>query len=276
MIVDGKAIARELHQSLSREASLMKPQPSLAVFISQSTFEVKKFVDIKIRAAEEVGITVDVIQSPYRQKTEAFVHALLEAARTHDGLLVQLPLAPSLDANTIRQVMPITHDVDVYGLTAFQQFKEKRLPIFPPVVAAISEILYRQHSAPAGKKVVIVGDGQLVGTPSAIWATHMGAEVTTVTRDTPDIAVATREADMIILGAGSPGLLTPDMIKEGAIVMDAGTSESEGKLAGDADPACAEKASLFTPVPGGIGPIAVAKVLENLLTLRRIRAGEHV
>lgn len=276
MLVDGKAIARELASSLAREAKLLKPKPSLAVFITQPSFIIQKFVEIKARVAEEVGVTFEVIASPHRETTEDFAHHLLTAARTHDGLLVQLPLAASLDADTIRRILPITHDVDVYGMTAFQQFKEKHLPILPPVVAATSEILYRNHLTPAGKHVVIVGDGQLVGKPASIWATHMGANVTTVTRETHDIATHTRSADIIILGAGSPGLLKPDMITEGVVIIDAGTSESEGKLAGDADPACADKASLMTPVPGGVGPIAVAKVFENLLTLRRLRSGERI
>jgi methylenetetrahydrofolate dehydrogenase (NADP+)/methenyltetrahydrofolate cyclohydrolase len=99
----------------------------------------------------------------------------------------------------------------------------------------------------------------------------MGANVTVTNRSTVDLASHTREADVIILGAGSPGLLTPDMVKQGAIVLDAGTSEEGGVVKGDANPAVAEKASLFTPTPGGIGPITVAKLFENLLVLDALK-----
>jgi methylenetetrahydrofolate dehydrogenase (NADP+)/methenyltetrahydrofolate cyclohydrolase len=82
-----------------------------------------------------------------------------------------------------------------------------------------------------------------------------------------DVGAATHEADIVVLGVGHPGLLTPDMVKDGVIILDAGTSESSGKVVGDADPMCAEKASLFTPVPGGVGPIAVTEIFANLFDL---------
>jgi len=107
-----------------------------------------------------------------------------------------------------------------------------------------------------------------VGQPAAVWFRNHGAEVTIVNRKTPDIGAVTRASDIIVLGTGKPGILTPDMITERSVVLDAGTSETAGKLAGDADPACAQKAALFTPVPGGIGPITVAIIFRNLLALR--------
>ncbi len=96
--------------------------------------------------------------------------------------------------------------------------------------------------------------------------------MTTLNSSTGDLAEHTREADVLVLGAGSPGLITPDMVKDGVIILDAGTGESEGVLKGDADPACAAKARIFTPTPGGLGPVTVAKVFENLLTLVNLKA----
>jgi methylenetetrahydrofolate dehydrogenase (NADP+)/methenyltetrahydrofolate cyclohydrolase len=103
----------------------------------------------------------------------------------------------------------------------------------------------------------------------------MGAvSVDVVNKGTEDVGALTREADVIMLGAGVPGLLQPDMVKEGAVILDAGTSETAGVVKGDADPSCAEKASLFTPSPGGIGPITVAMIFKNLLALKGLRE-EH-
>jgi methylenetetrahydrofolate dehydrogenase (NADP+) / methenyltetrahydrofolate cyclohydrolase len=271
MLVDGNAIARDLRAHLAREVREQKMKVSLAVFLTEHSYVIKKFVDIKKRAADDIGIGFEVFETERNETTEDFVRAVLAASRDHDGILVQLPITASVDIDTLRRILPISHDVDVYGFTAFQQFKEQRLPILPPVVGAMSEILFRQSISIAGRKVAIVGDGPLVGKPAAVWAEHSGAYVSQVTKSTPNPAEITQDADIVILGAGAPGLLQPDMVKQGVIILDAGTSESEGKIAGDADPACEEKASLMTPVPGGIGPIAVAKVFENLLALRRLR-----
>jgi methylenetetrahydrofolate dehydrogenase (NADP+) / methenyltetrahydrofolate cyclohydrolase len=114
---------------------------------------------------------------------------------------------------------------------------------------------------------VIVGRGRLVGMPAEIWCQKQGARVTVVTRETKDAGELIAQAQILILGAGQPGLITKDMVRPNVILFDAGTSEDGGVLKGDADPGCAAVASLFTPVPGGIGPITIAVLLRNLLSL---------
>jgi methylenetetrahydrofolate dehydrogenase (NADP+)/methenyltetrahydrofolate cyclohydrolase len=141
--------------------------------------------------------------------------------------------------------------------------------VLPPVVGAISEVSLRHNVVFSGQRVVIVGKGRLVGAPAELWCSQQGADVTVVTEETANAADIIRNASILILGAGKPSLVTPDMIKEGVILFDAGTSEDGGVLRGDADPLYAQKAALFTPVPGGIGPITVAVLLRNLVTLSR-------
>jgi methylenetetrahydrofolate dehydrogenase (NADP+)/methenyltetrahydrofolate cyclohydrolase len=133
-------------------------------------------------------------------------------------------------------------------------------------------VLHRHGYALAGRNVLVIGEGHLVGEPAAIWAAQLGANVTTVNASTVDMRDKLLTADVIISGAGVPGLVTPDMVKDGVILLDAGTSESEGVLKGDIDPLCADKAALYTPTPGGIGPITVAKVFENLVILAELKA----
>ena len=267
MVVDGRQIAHDLKRQLGKQFQGLSRRLSLAVIQTGDDFVTQKYISIKEAAAHELGVEFKLIQLEHRAKTEDVLRELLHAARRHDGVVVQMPLSHNVDVDAVRQIMPITHDVDVFGNTAFVQFQEKRLPILPPVVGAISEILKRHEITVAGKKVVVLGEGRLVGIPSAIWAERMGAFVQTLNRDTADIAASTKEADILILGAGAPGLITSDKIKDGVIIMDAGTTEASGKLKGDADPSCAEKAALITPVPGGIGPISIAKLFENLLVL---------
>jgi len=139
----------------------------------------------------------------------------------------------------------------------------------PPVVGAIKELSKRQHVVFAGAKVVVVGEGRLVGKPAALWAKKQGAQVKVIHRNTERPEEILKTADIIISGAGDPGIIKPEMIKEGVVIFDAGTSEEGGVLKGDANPACADKATLFTPVPGGIGPITVAVLLRNLVNLWR-------
>jgi methylenetetrahydrofolate dehydrogenase (NADP+)/methenyltetrahydrofolate cyclohydrolase len=271
MIIDGNRIAHGLKNELVEKVAAFKKKPNLAVFITQEDAVVHKFVERKTEFGEEIGVKVIVNHLNPFEGTSELLQKLLHAAREHDGIIVQLPLASHIETEPIRQLMPITHDVDVYGSTAYVQFEEGRLPILPPVIAAISEILHRQNIRISTKKVVVVGQGRLVGIPAVAWATRLGAFVSSVDRDTEDIGAVTREADVLILGAGSPGLITPEHVKEGAIVLDAGTSETGGVLKGDADPSVAEKASIFTPTPGGIGPITVAMIFKNLLTLKGLR-----
>ena len=138
--------------------------------------------------------------------------------------------------------------------------------VLAPVAGAIEEILERSTIDVRGKKCVVVGAGKLVGAPAAYLMRRLGSDVSVVTLESGSLDEL-KTADIVILGAGNPGFVTPEMIKEGVVLIDAGTSEQGGKVRGDADPACSEKAALFTPVPGGLGPIAVAMIFKNLLDL---------
>ena len=150
---------------------------------------------------------------------------------------------------------------------AIALFRKRESRILPPVASAIAEILNTHHISVFGKDVLILGHGKLVGAPAAIFMKHNDAQVTIIEKPTPTLALLTKEADVIVLGVGVPGLLRPSMVKEGVVILDAGTSESEGMLVGDADPGCMKHAALFTPVPGGIGPVTVACLMQNIVIL---------
>ena len=121
----------------------------------------------------------------------------------------------------------------------------------------------------AGKVAAVIGAGQLVGRPIALWLLREGASILVVRSSTPDIAAFTKKADIVISGAGKPGLVRADMIKKGAVVIDAGTGESDGRLVGDVAQEVWEIAGYIAAVPGGVGPLTVAMVFENLLTLSK-------
>ncbi|HVZ75657.1 MAG TPA: bifunctional 5,10-methylenetetrahydrofolate dehydrogenase/5,10-methenyltetrahydrofolate cyclohydrolase [Candidatus Paceibacterota bacterium] len=236
MIIDGKKIADEILSGL-------KGSYTLGVVMGVDAAS-DSFVRMKERAAQKAGVTLK------RYAPEQFDEAL-----ACDGVLVQLPLE---GAEELIAKLPPEKDVDALGLHPL---------VRPPVAEAINEVLTRAGIDPVNKRAVVVGAGKLVGQPAVKLLTDLGSDVSVVTLEQGSLDQL-KSADVVVLGAGSPGIVKPEMLKQGVVLIDAGTSEAAGKLAGDADPACAEVASVFTPVPGGIGPIAVAMLFKNLFALK--------
>jgi methylenetetrahydrofolate dehydrogenase (NADP+)/methenyltetrahydrofolate cyclohydrolase len=276
MRIDGKIIAQELCAEIKHAVAALSKPPRLTILIPQETFVIRKFVDIKKAFALEAGIEcTEVVLNPLQNESD-LIHEIMHAGQAADGVIVQLPLPPRMNLETILSIIPASLDIDVMGATAYAEFMNGRLPLMPPVAGAVAEILERTGHRVAGRNVVIVGEGRLVGAPVAAWATRMGGHVTVVTQRRGSLLEALRDADIVISGTGVPGIITPEMIHPGMVLIDAGTSESAGKLVGDIDPRCEAEAAVFTPTPGGVGPITVAMVFKNLLKLLRLRSGEPV
>lgn len=261
MIVDGKEIASRIFSTLKDEVSTLSRTPRLGILTCAPTFETEKYLNLKERKAKEVGIETVRVTKDMDVSTNELLESLATLIKETDGIVVQLPLPSHIDTESVLKAVPPSHDIDVLNpLTT---------TVLSPVVGAIKEILKVYEVPVFEKHVVVVGSGKLVGLPASRWFMEQGSAVSVVTKDTADISYYTQNADIIVLGAGSPRMLTPDMVKEGVVILDAGTSEDGGVLTGDADPTCAEKASLFTPVPGGIGPITVAVLLRNVVELSK-------
>lgn len=265
-IIDGRAIAQTIIAELTEKIKTFPRPLTLSHFVGTNDPAIQSFIRIKRRVAGELG--VEVFEEDVRALSTQELVAKIASCQS-DGIIVQFPLPENVDKVVARNAVPLQKDVDVISDTAMQAFEAGTIPVIPPVAGAIEAIIQTHHMRVEGKKAVIVGEGWLVGKPAGILLRHMGAQVVSVRKQTADVARYTKEADIVVLGAGSPGLLTPHMIQKGAIVFDAGTSEEGGKMLGDADPACADVASFITPVPGGIGPITVAMIFKNLLALVR-------
>ena len=242
MLVDGKKIAEDIIAGLG--ASLQGKR--LGIVVGSQDSATDSFIKIKSRVAQRLG--VEVVRGE-----------LEELIKTCDGVIVQLPI-PNSEA--LLAALPPQKDVDGIGTMGAPL-------VLPPVAGAIAEILKYTEVEPRGKKAVVVGAGRLVGAPAAKLLRELGAKVEVVTSSDGHL-MSLKTADIVVLGAGEPGLIKPEMLKQGVVLIDAGTSEQGGKLAGDADPRCAEVCSVFTPVPGGIGPIAVAMIFKNLSELAKI------
>lgn len=242
MIVDGKQIAEDILRGLEAERGTFGVL-TLAVISDGADAATESFIKIKSRIAERLDVEV-----------RRFTPDQFDEALQCDGIIVQLPIP---NADVLVAKIPVGKDVDsIAGATTVR----------PPVAEAIAEVLMRTNIVAAGKKAVVVGAGKLVGLPAAELLRDLQARVSVITKDEGSLSDL-KDADIVVLGAGEPGLVKPEMLKEGVVLIDAGTSEASGRIAGDADPACATVASVFTPVPGGIGPIAVAMIFKNLFTL---------
>lgn len=256
MIIDGRALAKEVLARTKSRAEKLSRRPKVVVYVApEESAATRSYLKSKEQSSAEAGCDFVVTRD-----TADFAGA--------DAVIAQLPLPA--DQQHVLNLLPIEKDADVLSQAAREKFeKGDDDALLPPVVSAVKKILEYGNVEIAGKETVVIGAGFLVGAPAAAWLKQQRAAVTVLTiESTPqDLAAALRAADMIISGAGSPGLIKPDMIKQGLALIDAGTSESGGKIVGDADPACASKCSLFTPVPGGVGPLAVACLFENVVTL---------
>jgi methylenetetrahydrofolate dehydrogenase (NADP+)/methenyltetrahydrofolate cyclohydrolase len=261
MLVDGKAIAADiLAEVAALTAARPKGAPRLSAITCAPNFETRKYLEMKKAKAAAVGIVLSVVELPADVSTAEAVACIMRVATQFDGVVVQLPFPPHIDRTALIAAVPVEKDPDGF------RYGEVSGACFSPVVGAIDEISKRYEVGWKGKQVVVLGEGVLVGRPAAAYALEQGAEVTVLTKETYDESKL-RPADIIVSGIGQPHFIKPEMIKEGVVIFDAGTSEEGGVLVGDVDPTVGSKASLLTPVPGGIGPITISYLLRNLVSL---------
>lgn len=263
MIIDGKAIAAAVLDGVRQEVVGLPYSPRLTVFTCDPNFETKKFLALKQKRASEVGISLQLIEFDSEVTAPEMIISITHAHAASDGIVVQLPFPARIDMNEVLSAVGTSHDVDVLTYDGVLQGP------LPPVVGAIDEIARRHNISFAEKNVVVVGRGKLVGLPAALYCQASGAHLIVADKNTVDITSHLQAADIIILGAGSPGLVTAAQIKPGVVIFDAGTSEEGGMLVGDAADDVMQKAAFVTPVPGGIGPITIAVLLQNVLTLAK-------
>ena len=260
MVIDGKKLAEEIKQELKTKAR-GKDLRLAVVWVGEDPVS-ERYVEKKKKFGLDIGVEVVVYEYSSDILEEDLIEEItrLDSDENISGIIVQLPLPKEIDEQKILNLISPDKDVDALS-------EEAR--VLSPTIGAIKEILDRNNVELSGKKAVVLGKGKLVGRPAAIWLTQEGAVVSVIDSKTSDPASILRQADIIISGVGRAGLITPSSIREGVVLIDAGTSEAAGQLKGDADPACANKCSLFTPVPGGVGPLTVVMLFKNLLSLSR-------
>ena len=271
-ILDGRKIADGMLVDIKSDIAAGKKQTRLAVIVIGKDPVVDNFIAQKKKAGESIGIDVrvypfsgDITTNELRKRISEIVHE-----KKNTGVIIQLPFPAHINKQYILNAIPPEKDPDVLSSRAIGAFAVGKSAVMPPVVGAIKALFEEYNIDYHAKSIAVVGAGALVGRPVALWLMAEGIGFTLITEDTVHPEQALREADIVISGIGKPRSITGDRIKEGAVVIDAGTSESAGEIVGDADEdSLSAKASALTPVPGGIGPLTVAVLFKNLLTLAR-------
>ncbi len=273
MFVDGKQIAESIKSKLMQ---IDLSGVSLALVYASNNEAVHKFMSIKANFADLLGISVNMYNISKYKSLEDMISLLKSLNET--GIVVQLPLESVFSNDTLLDEIPFGKDVDVLSSKRYREFKDASIQgilsgkvITPPVAGAVLEILNYYNIALKNKRVLVMGEGRLVGEPTKEILLKTGAIVESVNKDTDkqEILDKTMNADIVVTGMGQTQMLKPDMIKDGVVLIDAGAStrNAGGALCGDVDLSCKSKADLFAKVPGGVGPVTVAKLFENLVLL---------
>ena len=270
--IDGNAIARELRVGLLKRVTSLSAsgvRPGLAVIRVGDHPASSVYVRNKIRACGEVTIYSQDIQLPAAADESTLlgqIRALNNDPRIH-GILVQLPLPPQFAGQRVFEAISPLKDVDGFHPTNVGLLATGHPRFVPCTPLGVMKLLEHEGIDPEGRRAVVVGRSNIVGKPMALLLLHKGATVTICNSKTPDLGSITREAEILVVAAGKPRLVTAAMVKPGAVVIDVGINRlPDGKLVGDVDyPGVLGTAARVTPVPGGVGPMTIAMLLENTI-----------
>lgn len=268
-VVDGKKLAAEIRAEIAaRVEAIPSGVPCLATVQVGEVAESTIYVRHKHRAARKAGMNSIDLKLPQETTQDALLERVdeLNADSAVHGILVQLPLPEAIDAKRIAEAVRPEKDVD--GLHPFNVGKlvANEPGLRPGTPRGCIEILERNGVRIEGAHAVVIGRSEIVGKPVALMLLHRNATVTLCHSRTRELASLVRQADILVAAVGQPRMVQGDWIKPGAAVIDVGTNPVDGKLVGDVDfDAAARRAGLITPVPGGVGPLTIAMVLQNTL-----------
>ena len=272
-LLDGAALAAKIRAGLKEEVAELGGLGLATVLVGDDPAS-HLYITRKHEAAKELGIRTIDHRLPADTSEEEVLDLLRELNDDDevDGILPQLPMPGIDEARVIRAVDPVK-DVDGFHPLNAGQLYLGRPTLVPATPSGIMAIL-DEYSIPLdGARAVVVGRSDIVGKPVALLLLQRNATVTICHSHTDDLARQTLDADVLVVAAGIAGLVDPDMVKQGAAVVDVGQNRTEAGLVGDVDPGVAERAAFLTPVPGGVGPMTIAMLLRNTVLAARYRRG---
>jgi methylenetetrahydrofolate dehydrogenase (NADP+)/methenyltetrahydrofolate cyclohydrolase len=279
-LIDGRKVSADIKNEIIEKVNERKQHgkkiPHLAIILVGDDGASQTYVDHKIKACKEVGFHYTMMRFADTISEEKLMKHIEEVNRDTDvdGFIVQLPLPPHISVEHITEKIRPEKDVDGFTNRNFGSIVSKHPLLMPATPLGVIELLKRYNIETEGKNCVVVGASRLVGAPlSMMLVEHGHATVTVCHKYSKNLGEITRQADILVVAVGKPGLISADMVKEGAVVIDVGTTRVEGPqykngfaLKGDVDfKTVAPKTSYITPVPGGVGPMTIASLLMNTL-----------
>ena len=287
-ILDGRALAGRIEASLRAEVDTLRTvvgrPPRLVVVLVGDLAASASYVKSKAAAAARVGVDAEVVAVPATATTAELVALVTSLAAEErgpaDGILVQLPLPDHVDTVAVLDAVPPDRGVDGFHPENAGLLSQGRPRFVPCTAAGVQRMLIDAGVETAGRRAVIVGRSDIVGKPLALLLAAKGpggdATVTLCHSRSADLAAITREGDILVAAVGRPRLITADMVKPGAVVIDVGINRVDGRLVGDVDfDPVSRVAGRISPVPGGVGPLTVAMLLANTVLAAELRLGRR-
>lgn len=284
-LIDGKKVSADIKAEISQTVAERKQQnkklPHLAIILVGDDGASQTYVDNKVKACKSVGFHYTMMRFADTISEEKLMKHIDHVNNDDDvdGFIVQLPLPPHISVERITEKIRADKDVDGFTNQNFGSIISKTPLLMPATPFGVMELLRRYNIELEGKHAVVVGASRITGAPLSMMLTQAHATVTICHKYTKDLPTFTRAADILLVAVGKPGLITADMVKEGAVVIDIGTTRVEGPqyakgwaIRGDVDfKNVSLKASYITPVPGGVGPMTIASLLLNTLRATELR-----
>lgn len=285
-LIDGRKISSDIKKEITEKVlerrQLNKKVPHLAIILVGDDGASQTYVDHKVKACKEVGFHYTMMRFADTISEDKLMKHIDQVNRDEDvdGFIVQLPLPQHISVERITEKIRPDKDVDGFTNRNFGSIVSKNPLLLPATPYGVMELLKRYNIETEGKNCVVVGASRLVGAPLSMMLVEEGrATVTVCHKYTKDLASFTRQADILVVAVGKPGIVTAEMVKQGAVVIDVGTTRVEGTqykngyaLKGDVEfNSVAPKASFITPVPGGVGPMTIASLLLNTLRATELR-----
>ena len=282
-IIDGKKVSAEVKARVADEVAALKEKgvtPGLAVIIVGDDSASQVYVRNKEKACAETGMYSEKYALPAETTQEELLNLVkeLNGKKEISGILCQLPLPSHLNSDIVINAIDPIKDVDAFHPVNVGKIMIGDYAFLPCTPAGVMELIKSAGVDPEGKNCVVVGRSNIVGKPMAMLLLHKNATVTICHSKTVNLFEITKQADILVAAVGRAKFITGDMIKPGAVVIDVGMNRDEnGKLCGDVDFESAEKtAGAITPVPGGVGPMTIAMLMENTLTAAKIQNADKL
>lgn len=274
-IIDGKKISEELKSAIALEVSCLNSKPGLAVILVGDNAASKVYVNNKEKGCQEVGFNSVKINRDENTSEEELLQLIqdLNNDETIDGILVQLPLPNHIDTKKVIEAIDPIKDVDGFHKENMGRLLQNNPTLRPCTPKGVMTMLEKSNINPSGLDAVVIGASNIVGRPMAIELLNAGATVTICHSKTQDLPGKVKSADIVVAAVGIPRFVQADWLKKGSIVIDVGINRLEtGELVGDVDfDQAKDVVNAITPVPGGVGPMTIATLLENTLLAYKYR-----